>query len=519
MPNVNILIKFRDFFWNYPENIKKYSPISYIILSIIIVIFLLALFFKYNFLSLKPFSNNTYTEGVVSNSTYYNPYSSGKNITFVKDVNSLIFSHLVYIQSNGYVQPIVAKSWKIENSSTKYVFTLKHNFLFQNGNPVNAYDVYYSFNFNKKYFPTTASSNITAKVLSKYKIEFLLKNIDVKFFEDINFNIVPSGTNYINNTSNIIGSGAYKLDYLTNTEAIFSRFNNYYFGTPHFNHFILKTFKNYHDVLSSIEKDNIDGAYFPNYININTNQFPNLTVYQKPLGNYYTGIFFNLNKITNLSFRNALSYSVSRRYITETLLSNTASPMYTPIPSSSWEYSNLSNINSYHFNPKKAANLLNGAQYSINVYYLNTIPISVINYVKKSWENIGVSSTFIPENNIEISHLVLKGNYDAILTSIKSSINSNNISLWYSKSKTNISKLSNNQINQLLLVGISTINEKNRKETYAIFEKDVQAIDPAVFLYSDNFMYIANNNIKGINFSNISYPHQRFYFVYNWFLS
>lgn len=513
------VFKIRNYIWDYPDNIKKHSPLSYIILSIIIVSLLIFLFFKYNFIKLQPFSSNTYTEGIVSLSTYYNPYSNTQNSTFVKDINSLIFSHLVYTRSNGTIQGVVAKSWRVEDNSTKYVFTLRKNFLFQNGASINANDVYYSFNFSKKYFPTTVLSNISAKVISKYKIEFLVKNLDVNFFQDINFNIVPQGSNYINNTSNIIGSGEYRLNYLTSNEAELQRFNNYYLGKPHFKYFIIKIFKNYSDVLTAIKEDSIDGAYFPSYININISLYPNLVMYQKPLSNYYTSIFFNLNRITDLNFRNALSYAISRTYIVSSILKDTATQMYTSIPQSSWEYSKSSSINHYRFNPKKSANLLKGNQYSIKVYYLNSISPAVVDYIKKSWSDIGVSSEFIPENSTQLQYIISKGNYDAVLSSIKSTINSSNISLWYSKSTSNISKLSNSQIDQLLLVGISTINQKDRKETYSLFQKEIQSIDPAVFLYSNNFLYIANSNIKGINFSNISYPHQRFYFVYNWYIS
>ncbi len=512
------IFKIRDYMWDYPDNIKKYSPLSYIILSILILLLLVILFFKYNFIKLQPFSNDTYIEGVVSNSTYYNPYSNNSNSTFVKDINALIFSHLVYIRANGTIQGVVAKSWSIEDNSTKYVFTLRKNFKFQNGVNIDANDVYYSFNFSKKFFPTTILSNISAQVISKYKIEFLVKNLDVNFFQDINFNIVPQGSNYINNTSNIIGSGEYRLSYLTSNEAQLKRFNSYYLGEPHFKYFVIKIFKNYNDVLNAIKEDKIDGGYFPSYININISQYPNLIMYQKPLGNYYTAIFFNLNKVTNLNFRNALSYAISRTYLISSILKDTATQMYTSIPQSSWEYSTSSSINHYRFNPKKSANLLKGNQYSIQVYYLNSISSQVVNDIKKSWSNIGVSSDFIPENNSQLQYIISKGNYDAVLTSIKSNINSSNISLWYSKSTSNISKLSNSQIDQLLLVGISTINQKDRKETYALFQKDIQNIDPAIFLYSNNFLYIANSNIKGINFSNISYPHQRFYFVYNWYI-
>ena len=508
-------LRFREFMWNYPEIIKEKSPLSYIVISVILFLILVFLFFRFNIYTLSLFKSNTYTEGVVSNSTYYNPYSFYQNKSFVEDVNNLIFSNLIEVNNQGKIVGIVAKSWKEENRGTEYIFYLHKNFHFQNGESITSKDVIYSFDYYKKHFPSQTLSNITALSLGKYKVEFLLKRLDVTFFEDINFYIVPLNSHYYSKPSNITGSGEYKIDYLTKNKIVLSRFDDYFYGKPYFKYFVIKIFKNYSNILTSLKNDNIDGAYFPKLVT-NLSSYPNLKIYTEPLVTNYTALFFNVSKITDFNLREAMAYSVSRKYIAQNLFLNHVTYMNTPIPLYSWAYSSSKKIPRYHYNLKMAADLISGNEYNLSVYYLNSLPSSLINYLHTQWKDIGVSVNFIPKSQSQINSLISVGSYSAILTNVSTSIDPNNLSLWYSKSTTNISKFNNSQVDQLLLVGISTTNISSRKETYAIFQKDIQDQSPAIFLYNSDFIYVANKIIKGINFSNLSYPYERFEYSYKW---
>ncbi len=514
MLSLKSALNFREFMWDYPSYIKRKSPASYIILSLIIIIVLFFILFKNGFYSLKLSASQSYIEGVVANTTYYNPYSKNNNQTFIKDVNRLMFSRLIYEKSNGSIENIVAKSIKEEDNYTKYVISLHKHFYFSNGVNITAKDIVYSFNFEKEYFPSSMLSNISIYRISKYKVEFLLKRLDVTFYQDINFFIVPFGSNYILNTQNIISSGEYKMDYLTNNKIVLTENKYYFYGKPHFKYFVIQIFNNYKEIIKNLKRDQIDGAYIGGkYHNIYS--YHNLNVYTYPLVTNYVALFFNLNKVTSITLRNALSYSLSPRYISTNIMRGTVSPMYTSIPSTSWAFD--PKTTTFNFNQKKAADLLSGNQYNLKIYYINTIPQSLVNYIKQNWSNIGVNAIFVPENTINIDSIIKSKNYDGILTSVNTSIDPNMFSLWYSKSNQNISQLNNSEIDRLLLVGVSTLNINDRKETYSLIAQSIQNINPAIFLYSNNFVYVANKTIKNLNFNFVSYPYDRFLYSYKWY--
>jgi peptide/nickel transport system substrate-binding protein len=517
----SFFLKFREGLWDYPYTIhsffRKYSPKSYIVLYIVLAIILTFILYQNNFFNLGLLNSNTYTEGIIATTISYNPYS-GSNMTVENDINQLVFNKLFEVQSNGNVKGVLAQSYIKENKGTKYIVYLKHNILFQNGKKLTASDVIYSFNFQKTNFPSSMLSNIEVKKLSKFSIEFILQQIDVTFFEDIGFNVVPYGANYLAHTSNIIGTGPYIITSISEDEINFKRFNNYFMGKPHFQYFKIQIFKNESGILKALKYDQIDGAYVQY---ISKNQISsNINIYQSQMPYSYTALFFNLENLTNTNFRYAMEYSISRNTIVKKYLHTNAVPVYGPISKTSWAYYNSKSILHFHYNPILAQHYLQTSSTSLSqnnlIVYYDNVPKSIITYLKNSWSNIGINIEFVKESKDSINKIIKSGKYDAVLTNIKGSVDPNNFSLWYSKSYKNISHLSSSTIDRFLLIGINSINRKTRKLAYQLFEQNLLSLAPAVFLYSRNFIYLSNKDITGLNFNNIAYPHQRYQSVEDW---
>ena len=274
----SFFIKFRETLWNWPyllgRVLRKTAPISYILISLIFVLISIYILYISNFFNLSLFEGSTYTEGIVASSTSYNPYAS-TNLNLVNDINHLIFSRLATVLPNGNVQKDLISSWQSLNNATEYIINLKKNIYFQNGKNMTSADVIYSFNFMKDNFPSPSLNNISIYALSKYKIEFKLQSTDVTFFSDIDFNIVPAGSNYLSvDISHIIGSGPYSIAYITKNEIVLNSFDKYYKGSPYFKNFIIKIYNDNADLVNALETGSVDGAYFDMYPNINISKYP-----------------------------------------------------------------------------------------------------------------------------------------------------------------------------------------------------------------------------------------------------
>ncbi len=465
-----LFINFRNFLWNYPEYIykvySKYSPLSFIITFIIVLPLIIFYLFSIHFFSLNAIKSSVYTSGIINSNITYNPYEE-QNKTLRNDINELVFNTLVKITPQDKVIGEIAKSWYKKNSTT-YVFNLKKNIYFQNGINVNAGDVIYSFNFEKTNFPSPILSNITIRKLNKYSLEFNLTRVDVTFFEDINFIIVPLGSNYLTASTHIIGTGPYRLDYLTKKEAVFKRFHGYYQGDPHFNTFILKIYKNSKSLIKALEYHEINGAFF-NYYPKSLNNIPDKNLFQSySFYNIrdYVALFFNLKNVSQKNIRYAFEFDTPRKELVKKELFSFGNTIYTPISKYSWAYDKSSSIQNFHYNPTVAAKYINANEISLNVYTINSIPKRILTFLKSKWSNIGINVKFIIKSEDAINSIIKNGKYQAILTEIRGSVDPNNFSLWYSKSINNISNLNVSQIDRLLVVGDTINNIKSRKTIY-----------------------------------------------------
>ncbi|GEM_PF-3300481 len=91
---------------------------------------------------LAPDTGGTYIEGVVGQIRFLNPlYSSANSLD--EKISKLIYAPLVRFLPDGTVKPIVAEKW--EQQGTKYIFTLKKDLIWHDGEKLTAADVVFTF--------------------------------------------------------------------------------------------------------------------------------------------------------------------------------------------------------------------------------------------------------------------------------------------------------------------------------------------------------------------------------------
>jgi len=105
-----------------------------------------------------------------------------------------IFDTLIYVDENGSI-PWLASDWEVKDAGTRYIFNLRENVKWQDGESFTADDVIFTFNYFKEKNITRFDVAVVKdiKKLSDYKVEFemnepILLSIN-KVFEDTN--IVP----------------------------------------------------------------------------------------------------------------------------------------------------------------------------------------------------------------------------------------------------------------------------------------------------------------------------------------
>ena len=116
---------------------------------------------------------------IPSNPSTFDPINQGNHDAMV--VNQLIFENLIEIDASGRRQPMLAKALPtISDDRTRYLFDLREDVVFQNGQPFTAEDVKYSYDYildpaNKALRRAVWTPIEGIDVLSKHKVQFRLK--------------------------------------------------------------------------------------------------------------------------------------------------------------------------------------------------------------------------------------------------------------------------------------------------------------------------------------------------------
>ena len=96
-------------------------------------------------------------------------------------------------------------------------------------------------------------------------------------------------------------------------------------------------------------------------------------------------------------------------------------------------------------------------------------------------------------------------------------------SFWHSTQKKypglNFSLYQQSETDDLLKKSIEEINQTKRQELLQSFSKKLTEDIPAIFLYSPNFLYAIDKDVKGIQTKYIVNPSQRFINIENWYIN
>ena len=128
-----------------------------------------------------------------------------------------IFETLTKINADGSVSPLLAESWEVSSDLKAYTFRLRKGVKFQNGEPLTAESVKFSFeraggekstNKDKRTF-----ANMKVRVVDPHTVELVTEEIDPDFLFVMGqaTSIIVEPKSAATNTTKPIGTGPYKL--------------------------------------------------------------------------------------------------------------------------------------------------------------------------------------------------------------------------------------------------------------------------------------------------------------------
>ena len=170
------------------------------------------------------------------------------------------------------LQPMLATKWSSSHNATVWTFHLRPGVKFNNGKPMTADDVVYTF--QQLSDPSNASNALSVfkgimspsgvRKVNSHTVAFHLEAPNGNFpylISSDNYNaiIVPKGTNYKTWQNSFVGTGAFKLtNYTQGVGATFARNPHYWGATPHLKGTTFKFFASQAPQVLALEANEVD---------------------------------------------------------------------------------------------------------------------------------------------------------------------------------------------------------------------------------------------------------------------
>ncbi len=522
--------------------------------------------FYFGHIQTIPATAGEYTDGLVGGPQYINPLFSQANDVDA-DLVRLIFSGLLkYDNSVGEFKPDLAEKYEISDDKKTYIFYLRDNLVWQDGEPLTVDDIIFTVELaklQKLKSPLGISlQEVSVEKINEKTVKFVLDKPYASSLAILSFGILPKHIWEDVNLNNInlaeynlkpIGSGPYKvqsriIDKEGNIRSYILTINDkYYSKKPYIETLTLNFFSGYNEAVEALKTRNIQGIGFVPVEfeeELKTKEHLNRFIFPMP---QYVAVFFNQDNndfLKDKNVRKALRSAINKKELIEQKIGDRAQVINSPLIEE-WTYQQENSEN--FFDPEISKKILEKEGFTLNEetqFYQKEIKksgkkekkdlrisLTVINSdphkeiaekIKEYWEKIGVKTEINALDISEIKKNINERNYEALLYGEAVSFGYDLYPFWHSsqvkEGGLNLSSFKNKEADKLL-EEVRFIDDKNkRKEIYAKFQKIIQEEVPAIFLYQPIYSYMIDKEIKGVDISFIFSPADRFSNISQWYI-
>lgn len=504
-----------------------------------------------------PKFGGSFSEGIVGSPRFINPVLAIGDTD--KDLVEIVYSGLLKHDNAGGFEGDLADSFSVSEDGIVYDFHIREGSTFHDGKPVTTDDIV--FTIEKVLDPIIKSpkraswEGVVVEKIDDRNIRFILRRPYSMFNEVATLGILPKHI-WQNMTSeefafsefNItpIGSGPYKIkDLKRNSGGIpvnikLESYNKYTLGRPLIRSITFKFFNNENDLVKAFESGEVDSlGNVSQFIAKRIEESGNKTI-ASSLPRVF-GVFFNQNQsalFLNKEVRDALNISAPRKRIVEEILMGFGKTINGPIPSeiseetkSQEEYiteakSILENggwsLNEEGILEKKKGSDTIALHFSLSTSEVPELKRSA-EILKEEWEKIGAR---VDIKVFEISDLnqnvIRPRKYDALLFGEVVGSEGDLYPFWHSSQRNdpglNVALYANIKTDKLLEEIREASNQEIAKEKRGEVVEEIKKDNPAIFLFSPEFVYVPTPKIKNISLKPVSSPNERFQNIEKFFI-
>lgn len=395
---------------------------------------------------------------------YIKPYFDNKiqrigmfGIYSTKDLPDQILEDISYglttTKPNGSVVPAAAESWEVEDKGKKYIFHLKKNLHFHNGDQLTAQNLPLSF------------KDASKRIIDPFTVSFTLDAPYAPFLTTVSKPILES---------DFSGLGRYKLKKLDLNAGFVKSLTLQ--DTKDATHKKIIFFYPTQQALKTAymlgEVDEVNGLTSLTFDSMNLSHWKNTKVIRTVNRKELITLFYN-NTDSNLSskkVRQALNYALPEEF-------SEGERARSPIHTSSIYYAEPSTYIISDLDIAKEVLKSSGITLDKAIEITTSPELEkTAHTVAENWKKIGVQSKIVVSDEVP-------QNFQVLLYRYKVPLDPDQYTLWHSDQVNNIGRYKNLRIDKLLEDGRVETNTQERIKIYADFQKYLLDDVPASFLY------------------------------------
>ena len=322
-------------------------------------------------------------------------------------------------------EPGLATSWSVSPDGKTWTFNIRHGVTWQDGQPLTARDIAFTFNYivdNETSTPSVYTEDIThATAVNDYEVQIQTKKPKANMLQ-MGVSIVPEHiwsrvpgkaavTTYVSRPP-IVGSGPFQVvDFQPNKFVRFVANKNYWGGAPKIDEVVFQIYENPQNMVNDLRSGQIQLARdvptaqfgaLPEVAGIATNKGVSWTFNELGFNCYDSSDSLGNPVLRDPQFRRALQYAVDREAICKTAWQDYAAPGSTLIVPYSFYRWQPPAEETYSYDPEKASSLLNAAGYKMGSagVRLDKLgkPIVLRLYVTSDWPQNQVAGRLVVDN-------------------------------------------------------------------------------------------------------------------------
>ena len=501
-----------------------------------------------------PANRGVFREGVVGKPQLLNPLLAFYN-PVDQDVASLIFEGLTREDGRGNLIPVLAQDWSVSRDGRIYVFSLRQDVLWADGEAFTADDVLFTLNLiQSEDFPGDPAlqrlwQSVEIEKIDEYTIRFVLSEPLPSFLYHTTVGILPRHSlgqieagDLLAHPFNLspLGTGPFQIKEATDRYILLETNPNYHARTGKIREVRLHFYSDSNAARHALERQEIDGMALTTFTTLQQLQpQTGLKFFSTSLPRYNVA-HFNLQAPEALPFfqdrmvRQALWKLIDRQELIDTVLNGQAILANGPILPWSWAYNPNQKYPDYA--PEEAAALLaeagwqdfdgdgirekEGARFQF-LLLTNNDPVqhAVASYLAEQWVKAGIAVSLETVAD-DLFERVSQRQFDMALVDTQLSGDPDPYGLWHQsqiEGGQNVSGWDSINASHMLEQGRLTVDRNERIKFYYTFQQIFADEMPALILYHPTYSYVVRDNIKGVQLGAMVFPSGRFKTIADWY--